>query len=277
MSSMGERYEIAAERKYVQAGPTRLSYLDWGGTGPPALLLHGITSDAMAMWRAAPALRDAGYHVLAMDMPGHGESDVSADHAIDTVAGLAGALILALGLGDVALIGHSWGGATALALAGGEHPARAALARVALIDPALAMSAEWGRGSLPSYLDGVGAPASEEARARIRRNNPAWLPMDVALKAAALERVRAEQVRGFFTPQEDWTLVPRAARVAVPLLVLVADPAHTVIPPERLDDLRAALAPGLGSAVVIPGTNHNMLRGPGFTPTMEALLGWLAR
>lgn len=272
---MGERDESGAERGYVQVGPTRLSYLDWGGAGPPALLLHGITSDAMAMWRVGPALRAAGHRVLAMDMPGHGESDVSADHAIDTVAGLAGALIEALGLADVRLIGHSWGGAAALALAGGEHEARGRLARVALVDPAVAMSAQWGVERLPAYLEGVGAPDSPAARERIARANPGWLPEDVALKAAALARVRAEQVRGFFTPREDWSLTPRVARVAAPLLILLADPAHTVVAPERQDELGRALVPGLGSLLTLPGTNHNMLRGPAYTITMAALLGWL--
>jgi hypothetical protein len=27
--------------------------------------------------------------------------------------------------------------------------------------------------------------------------------------------------------------------------------------------------------LVIPGTTHNMLRGPGYTPTMAALAAWL--
>lgn len=271
---MGTSYTVDAGRGYVQAGPTRLSYLDWGGAGPPALLLHGITSDALTLWRVAPALRDAGFRAVAMDMPGHGQSDESEGHAIDTIAGLAGALIEALDLRDVALVGHSWGGATALALASGAHAARARLRRVVAVDPALAMSASWGAARLPAYLDGVGAPDGEEARERIRRNNPAWLPQDVAFKAAALERVRAGQVRGFFTPREDWSLVPRLAAIAVPLLILVADPAHSVIAPERLDELRAALPPH-GTATVVPGANHNMFRGPGFEPTMAELIGWL--
>lgn len=271
---MGEGYTIEAERGFVQAGPTRLSFLDWGGAGPPALLLHGITSDATTLWRVAPALRGAGFRVVALDMPGHGQSDVSQGHTIDEIAGLAGALILALDLRDVALIGHSWGGATALALASGVHEARERLRRVVAVDPAVAMSASWGAERLPSYLEGVGAPDDEAARERVRRNNPAWLPQDVALKSAALQRVRAEQVRGFFTPPEDWSLAPRLAAVAAPLLILVADPAFSVIAPERLAELRAAL-PANSTLTVIPGTNHNMFRGPGFEPTMAALLGWL--
>jgi pimeloyl-ACP methyl ester carboxylesterase len=272
---MGDGFTIGAERGSVRAGGTRLSYLDWGGAGRPALLLHGITSSAAAMWQVGPELRAWGYRPIALDMPGHGESDLSDGHAIDTIAGLAGAVIEALGLRDVLLVGHSWGGATALALAGGEHPARAALARVVLVDPAVAMSAAWGESRVPAYLEGVGEPA-ERAVERVRANNPGWLDADIHWKALALEQCRAEQVRGFFTPSEDWTLVPRVGRVDAPLLVLVADAAHTVIAPKRLAELRAAVAPGRGAVVHVPGTNHNMLRGPGYAPTMAALRAWLA-
>jgi pimeloyl-ACP methyl ester carboxylesterase len=271
---MSEGFSIAATRGYVTVGETRLSYLDWGGEGSPALLLHGITSDARAFWRAAPALAELGLRPIAMDMPGHGASDVSPGHAIDAVAGLAGGVIEALGLRGVTLIGHSWGGATALALAGGDHLARAALARVVAIDPALAMSREWGEVRLPGYAEGVGEPAATGIAA-IRAKNPAWLEEDYHWKAEAMARVRRAQVEGFFLPAEPWDLVERLPRVTVPLLLLVCDPAYTVIAPERLEAARAAVAPGLGEVVHVPGTNHNMLRGPGFAPTMAALRAWL--
>lgn len=273
---MSDGHAGAAARASIRVGDTRLSYLDWGGAGTPAVLLHGITSDAMAFWRAAPALVALGLRVIALDMPGHGESDVSPTHEIDMIAGLAGGAITALGLRDVTLIGHSWGGATALALASGGHPARGALRRVALVDPALGMDHEWGPRALPGYLEGVGEPAAT-GLAAIRAKNPAWLDEDVRWKAAAMARVRRAQVEGLFLPAESWDLIPRLGRVAVPLLLLVADPEHTVIPPERLESARAAVAPGLGEVVHVPGTNHNMLRGPGFEPTMAALRDWLAR
>lgn len=148
--------EMTATRHDLRAGAVRLSYMEWLGEGPPLLLLHGITSNAMAYWQAGPALAARGHHVFALDMPGHGQSDMSAAHDPDSIATLAGALIAARDLRAVTLIGHSWGGATALALAGGAHPARSRLARVVLIDPALAMSPERGREMLPSFSEGVG-------------------------------------------------------------------------------------------------------------------------
>lgn len=272
---MSESYHIAARRGFITAGGTRLSYLDWGGAGSPALLLHGITSDATTLWRVAPALGEAGYRPIALDMPGHGESDVSPAHDIGAIAALAGECVLALGLREVLLIGHSWGGATALALAGGEHPAREALARVVLVDPALGIEPQWGAEKLPGYLEGIGEPASKGVAA-IRAKNPAWLDEDVYWKAHAMERCRREQVVAFFVPPAAWSLGDRLGRVSVPMLLLAADPAYSVIPAHRHADVRAAMDPGLGRLVVVPGTNHNMFRGPGYTPSMAALQAWLA-
>jgi pimeloyl-ACP methyl ester carboxylesterase len=267
-------YRIHAARSSVQIGETRLSYLDWGGEGPPALLLHGITSSAASLWQVAPAIRAAGYRPIALDMPGHGESDLRPTYHIDETAALVGAFADELRIHDGLLLGHSWGGATALALAGGRHPAQARFSRVVLVDPALAMAASWGAERLPFYLDGVGEPPSATTP-RLRANNPGWADADVYWKAIALEQCRAEQVRSLFQPSEEWSLVERLGRVEAPLLLLLADPQYSVVSPERLEAARAALRPGLGRLAVVPGAVHNMFRGPWFTPTMAALREWL--
>lgn len=267
-------HTLDAARGYVSLGGIRLSYLDWGGSGPPAVLLHGITSSAATFWRVAPALRAAGHRVIALDMPGHGESDVSQAHDLDTIAGLVGGAIEHLGLREVRLIGHSWGGATALVLASGAHPARAALARVALVDPALALAPEWGAARLAEFLAGVGEPA-EAVRPQVRANNPAWEEGDVYWKSIALEQCRRAQVEGFFLPREGWRLVERVEYVAAPLLVLVCEPEFSVVSAPVLEELRARLRDGRGRVVEVPGTNHNMFRGPGYAATMTTLLAWL--
>jgi pimeloyl-ACP methyl ester carboxylesterase len=266
---------IDATRGSIQAGAARLSYLEWPGGGPPLLLLHGITSSAATLWQAGPALAAAGYHVFALDMPGHGESDMSAAHDIDTIASMAGALIIGRGLRGTTLIGHSWGGAASLALASGDHPARAELAKVVLIDPALGMHPRRGAAALPAYLEGVALPP-EANLGRLRANNPDWAECDIYWKAQALANCRPAQVAGFFTGSGEWSLLDRVAAVDAPLLILVADPQHSVIPADRLGELAAALRPGLGALQVIPGTTHNMLRGPGYAPTMAALREWLS-
>jgi len=258
----------------VQAGPTRLAYLEWGERGQPMMLLHGITSNARAWWRAAPMLAAQGYHVYALDMPGHGQSAETADHRIESIAGMVAAALRELHLEGAALVGHSWGGATGLALASMDA-GRALLSRVALVDPALRMTPERGEELLPNYIAGVGDPP-ELTLPTVRANNPDWHEYDVFWKGEAFQQCRAEAVRGLFLGSGTWNLTDRFAQVDIPLLLLVADPQYTAIAPDALSAAERSLRPGLGRMVMIPGTTHNMLRGDGYAPTMQVLTAWLA-
>src|SRR4026208_19402 len=67
--------------RYATVNGLRLHYLDWGaGAKPAMILLHGIARHAHMFDHIAPDLaRD--YHVLAIDMRGHGDSDWSPDGA----------------------------------------------------------------------------------------------------------------------------------------------------------------------------------------------------
>jgi pimeloyl-ACP methyl ester carboxylesterase len=264
---------LAPQRGYVQANGTRLAYLEWGAQGRPLVLLHGITSSARTWWRAAPALVAQGYHVYALDLPGHGESDETNDHRIENIAALVAAALRALDLAGAVLIGHSWGGATALTLASGED--HELLSRVVAIDPALRMSPTTGTARLPNYLVGLGQPP-EETLPAVRANNPDWHECDIYWKGEAFQQCRAGAVRGLFVGSGEWDISESFARVEIPLLLLVADTQHTVIAPDALATARGALRPSLGQLVQIPGTTHNMQRGAGYEPTMAALIAWLA-
>ena len=108
---------VEPRRHTLQAGGRRISALEWGGAGQAVLLLHGITSSARTWWRTGATLAQRGYHVYALDLPGHGQSDETDDHRIEALAGLVSEAVAPLGLERPHLIGHSWGGAVALALA----------------------------------------------------------------------------------------------------------------------------------------------------------------
>jgi pimeloyl-ACP methyl ester carboxylesterase len=261
---------IEPRRGSLQAADARLSYLEWGSEGPAALLLHGITSNARTWWRVAPRLGELGYRVVAFDMPGHGQSGEAADHRIESLAQSIGQAALQLGLDRMLVIGHSWGGAVALAMA--ARPA-APVSRVVVIDPALAGSAEVGRTRVANFTKGLGSPADALAPA-IAQANPDWHEQDVRWKAEAMEQCRADAVIGFFTQSGDWDLTPRLAEVRVPLLLLVADPAATILNPDtRIAAQKQLRAPS--RMVVIPNTTHNMYRGAGYEPTLASITDWL--
>lgn len=252
---------------------TRISYLEWGAAGAPALLLHGITSSARAWWRVAPALVAAGYHVYAIDMPGHGESDEMENSAIERIAGLVAQLMRRLALERPLLMGHSWGGATALTLASRADAPE--LGRVALIDPVLDLTPEDGEEALIAFVKHAGKPRAETLPL-LPDLYPNWQPCDLFWKAEALEQCRAEAVRAFCLPESAWDITPRLADVAAPLLLMTADPQESTVAPERLAEVRGLLRPGRSQAIEMEGATHNIFRDQ-FEAFMPALLGWLQR
>lgn len=93
------------------------------GAGRPVVLLHGLGDDH-GLWRhVVPAIADAG-EAIAVDLPGHGRSGPIPDGAsIGWMAGEVAALLDALDLRNVVLVGLSMGGGVAQTVAL-DHPAR---------------------------------------------------------------------------------------------------------------------------------------------------------
>ncbi|WP_280923966.1 alpha/beta fold hydrolase [Ornithinimicrobium cryptoxanthini] len=98
------------------------------GAGAPVMLLHGSGPgvSAFANWRLTmPALVAAGNRVIAPDQLGFGQTVPPAghDYGLDSWVEHAIGVLDALGLERVGLVGNSFGGAVALALAS-RHPER---------------------------------------------------------------------------------------------------------------------------------------------------------
>jgi esterase len=106
-------------RRHLGVNALRLSYLDWGSAAaPPIVCVHGYTSSAEAFNAPARHLCDR-WHVLAMDVRGHGESTWSPEGAYqyaDQASDLA-AFVDRLELGHFVLVGTSMGGITAMTYA----------------------------------------------------------------------------------------------------------------------------------------------------------------
>lgn len=84
------------------------------GQGPAVLLLHGFP-DTHIVWRhQIRALADAGYRVIAPDLRGYGKTEAPRDveaYAMPLLCADVLALLDALGLDKVSLVGHDWGAA----------------------------------------------------------------------------------------------------------------------------------------------------------------------
>jgi len=158
-------------------------YAERSGAGPPLLLLHGFTGSA-AEWAALIPQLAAQRELIAVDLIGHGRSSAPADPARYSmercVADLL-ALLDALGLAQIDLLGYSLGGRVALQLAA-VAPARIA------------------RLILESASPGVADPAERAAR--------------VASDNALAARIEAEGLAWFV---EHWASMPLfASQAALP-------------------------------------------------------------
>ena len=101
---------------FVEIEGARLHLLDFGGSGRPVILLHGVLGQAWMWHDVAPGLTAAG-RVLALDFRGYGDSQWSeGGYTTEGHADDVEAVIEALGT-EVDLVGFSWGGLVALALA----------------------------------------------------------------------------------------------------------------------------------------------------------------
>ena len=97
---------------------TRIHYHRWGVAGPRVLLIHAIGFDHHSWKPIIPYLEDR-YQLVALDLPGHGESEKPAgvDYSLRSLSERVVGFLDELGWDDAILIGNSLGGGTSLAVA----------------------------------------------------------------------------------------------------------------------------------------------------------------
>jgi len=139
----------AAELQTADVGGRKISYAGAGTDGDVILLVHGYGGDRNS-WLFLQEPLAAKYRVYALDLPGHGTSskDVG-DGSIGVLADAVTGVLDALGADRAHLVGHSMGGAVALAVAAAA-PVR--IASLTLIAPA-GFGPEINAGYLRGFAD----------------------------------------------------------------------------------------------------------------------------
>lgn len=261
----------------------RLATRSWGDGDPGrplALLVHGITSSARTWWLVGPALAERGFRVLAVDLRGHGESprgavglgpaDLAADVAETVAAAADGSTVAAAADGSVAnraavdlLVGHSLGALVALALLSRRH---GFASRVVLEDPPGPNGIDWA-GLADGIEHDVGRAQREPEvlRAELEAANPAWAPGEAGRRVADLAGCDAATVAASLRARMPFDLAGMAARVDVPILLVLAEEAlgSNLVGTDREALVRALRQ---GTTRELPA-GHSVHR--------EALAGWL--
>ena len=109
--------------RFIEIGDERIHYVDTDGTGPAAVMIHGLGGNLLHFDYALAGRLAAEFRLILVDRPGSGYS-TRADGADATITAQAAAiaeLIRALGLTRPLVVGHSLGGAISLGLAL-DHP-----------------------------------------------------------------------------------------------------------------------------------------------------------
>jgi pimeloyl-ACP methyl ester carboxylesterase len=117
----------------LDANGIRLACQDWGGEGPPIIVLHATGFLGRVYRPIALALRSAG-HVYSYDQRGHGDSSLpgDGDYSWASTVGDLEAFIVAMKLEGARALGHS-AGATAIGSLASAHPEL--ISRAVLVEP----------------------------------------------------------------------------------------------------------------------------------------------
>ncbi len=272
---------MSAAVRTIGVNGLRLSYLDWGNPAAPVLLLlHGGSAHAHWWDWFAPAVADR-FHVVALDLRGHGDSEWARppayeieDYAADVVA-----FVAALGLSPLRLIGHSLGGtvaASAAARFAGELAAVVIVdSRTQARDDGLRFMHRLARMPAPRYR------SLEQGVSQYR-----LLPVDSTAPPEILAAIAAHALRrqadGSYSFKFDRAalagikahdVAAELAQLRCPILAL-RGALSPLMPAAAVAALRAA-APQL-QAVEIAGAHHHVMldRPAEFAAAVAEFLAW---
>ena len=105
---------------FTTIGGVRIHYQEVGDEeAPPLILIHGFISATLVWSEVLRPLADAGFRVIAMDLPGYGYSDKPHDgrYTIGAHAHAVVGLMDRLGLEHATIVGASYGAAIAATMA----------------------------------------------------------------------------------------------------------------------------------------------------------------
>jgi len=167
---------------------TRIYYKDWG-EGQPVVFSHGWPLNADAWQSQMVFLAQHGYRAVAHDRRGHGRSDQpSGGNDMDTYADDLAALIEALDLKNIVLVGHSTGGGEVTRYMGRHGTSRVAKAVLVSAIPPLMLKTEANPNGLP-------IEAFDELRAGLTAD-PSQFYRDLADPFYGVNRPGAEVSQG---------------------------------------------------------------------------------
>src|SRR5204863_6993305 len=102
---------VETQHRFVEANGIRMHVAE-AGTGPLVLLCHGFPESWYSWRHQLRALAQAGFHAVAPDMRGYGQTEAPEAIEAYTLLHLVGdmvGVVRALGASQAVIAGHDWG------------------------------------------------------------------------------------------------------------------------------------------------------------------------
>jgi pimeloyl-ACP methyl ester carboxylesterase len=249
------------DTQVVATDGARLRVARWGTpTGPPVVLVHGITASLEDWLPLVPHLLDAGLSVVALDLRGHGRSTLGSERlGSRRLADDLAAVLTFFDLRRAVLAGHSLGGYAALALT--VHHTEVVQQRVARL--VLVGSTPTMRGAAELAALASNASPLTLAVQRHPRHGAVLMRAQVFGDSPSLPAIEDLRRRWSSCPLTTrvayakglvgQTLAPLLSRVRVPVTV-VRGSRDRVVPASRSRLLHAALPDS--ELVLLDGAGH---------------------
>jgi non-heme chloroperoxidase len=267
LAQQGDGERFSALLKNVRVNGVELHYLE-KGSGVPVVLIHGGLGDYRE-WNPQIERISSHYRVIAYsrryNYPNN-NAEIPPDHSAIVEARDLAALLDALKLERVHVVGYSYGALTALFFAT-EHPER--VRSLTLAEPPIL---RWlseipgGQAELDKFMDTMLRPAGEalrrddsEAALRITcdyfAGKGSYDQLPRAFTKSLMDNIR--EWKALTTSRDAFPLLSRDAVGSLKLPILLITGEKTLAPLRMINDALTHLLPN-AEQVTIPGATHDM-------------------
>lgn len=192
------------------------------------VLVHGVTGWHRTWWRVGPALADAGWRAVAVDLRGHGRSPrIEGFATVGELATDLAAVIEGLGAPVDAVVAHSLGAAVAAELA---HERPELMRGVVLEDPPAVTRADdvgWQANLEREMLAAAADPGAEIARELAE--NPGWSHEDARQDVEGKQLADRPGLVASFRRDTGARVLELAPTLPVPALYVLAAEGRSVL------------------------------------------------
>jgi pimeloyl-ACP methyl ester carboxylesterase len=232
---------------FANIASQKIYYAEAGAHGTPIILVHGSGANHLAWGLQMRPLAQVA-RVIALDLPGHGKSDLPGRPTVDGYRDAVIGLLDALKIDRAVIAGHSLGGAIAQTIAL-SHPDR--VAGLGLVGTGARLRV------LPAILDGILNDFEQTTEFVIEHAYAAGL--DASMRARALAELRAcpaQVTHDDYAACNAFDMIARISEIRAPAIGICGR--QDMMTPPKYSEFLVSKIPG-ARLVVIDHAGHSVM------------------